>query len=61
MAGIAGESFVLRSEGSRGAWEVDDDCAKSSTFVVDDVGATLSWDGFGNSEALAGEPISVAM
>lgn len=60
MAEDAGESLELRNEGSRGGWDEDDGCPKSSTCVFDGVEGTVSEEGSGKREALACEVMIVA-
>lgn len=55
MAGIGGESLVLRNEGSRGGWDEDDGWPKSSTFEFDGTEGTGSEEGSGKREALVCE------
>ena len=55
MAGVAGESLELRNEGSRGGWDEEGGCPKSSTCVFDGVEEAMSEAGSGKREALARE------
>lgn len=61
MAGDARESLVLRNEGSRGGWDEDDGCPKSSTCVFDGTEGTISEEGSGKREAFACELMIVAV